>query len=821
MIWFNLALFFVSFIITALLAPKPNIENARADELNPESFPRATENAPIPLILGKVRMEAPNTIWYGGFRSVPIKERVRVSPFKKKTIVVGHQYYLTLHLALATGPQTVMTKIFMDDKEIWTGSTSPNSPTNVDISASSLFGGHKEGGGFSVSGATYYPGSLLLSEQPVNAHMESQLGVGNVPAYLGTAHIVLPDAYIGESAQLRKIAFMLENYSNSLGLPNNGKIGEDMNPAEAIYQIMTNSWRGMGIAPTEINIPMLTALGNRLYTEGNGVSVAVTAESSGRQVIQEILRQIDAIAYQDPETGEVIYELIRDDYDIDTIPHFDEDEIIAITNFSRSGWEEVVAQVKISFPQRDKESDAVAISQDMATVAMLGRLRSSTLSMPFCYDPETANRIASRERAQLSVPLFQMTIEMNRRGHGLRPGSVFSLSWAQYRFSRIIMRVQSFDLGSLISGKIIINCIQDKFSLSDTVFASPGGSIWVPPVAEPININDFDVIELPKVISNILEYPPADGAVAVMPLAARPQSTSNAFDMICGQVTGVLDNVDPEYVDYLGSGVLVNSYSRDEGFSTGNDTTVGMTVIVGGGAIFTAGNTTAQIRAMEQGLLYVNGEWMSYTSAMSLGGGQWKLDNIRRGLLGTMPLTHAAGTRVYEIDSDFFPSGQIEDIVEGSTIFYKLIDRVGRKSQNADSLVQRSKLLNQTIANRPLRPTYLTIGGNRTGINITTKVAQNLTWRPRNRMRTEAVFENDNPETPDQAETYNIDVLINGVRNATLSASGVTGTTYSIPFNLTGITEANCEVRVWSSRTSGGRVSLTYAHLPFSMAQPP
>ena len=63
MIWFTLALFFVSFVVTALLAPKPHIENARPSSLEDVKFPRATENAPVPLVLGRVRMRAPNTLW--------------------------------------------------------------------------------------------------------------------------------------------------------------------------------------------------------------------------------------------------------------------------------------------------------------------------------------------------------------------------------------------------------------------------------------------------------------------------------------------------------------------------------------------------------------------------------------------------------------------------------------------------------------------------------------------------------------------------------------------------------------------------------------
>lgn len=818
MIWWTLALFAVSFVLTALLAPKPNIENARPDQLNPDTFPRATENAPIPLVLGRVRMEAPNTIWYGNFRSVPITERIRVSLFKKKTVTVGHNYYIDLHLALAMGPRTTMSKIFVDDKLFWSGTTSATAPTGISASDASFFGGHKEGGGLSING-TYYPGSMSLAEQPVDSHLISQFGAGNVPAYLGTAHIMMPGMYIGESPQLRKMAFILENYTNALGLSNNGKIGEDMNPAEAIYQIMTDKWRGMGIDPSVIDLVKLKALGETLYVEQNGCSVQVTAEQNGKQLISEILRQIDAIAYQDPETGKIIYSLIRNDYDLETIPYFDEDDILSITSFSRSGWDEVVAQVKVTYPQREKESDAVAISQDMATVSMIGRLRSTTVSMPFCYDKNNANRIASRERSQLSVPLFNMTIEFNRNANGLRPGAVFKMSWPEYNFVNLVMRVQTFDLGSLLEGKIIVNCVQDKFSLSDTVFAPPEDSGWVSPVSNPADVVVYDVIECPRILCNLLEYPPADGTVAFIPLAMKPQTASNAFDVVSGEISGALATRDPEYCAYLGCGVLKNAYPLNAGIGDGLDSTVGIDISGAGSTLFSGTVSDAIIRSGEAGFLYINGEWLSFNSATSLGGGEWRLTGIRRGLFGTRPRAHAIGTRVFEVGTDMLPSGQVDDLIEGDTLYYKILDRVGRRVQDEVNVTQRTKVLNGNVANRPLRPRYLQIDGLRTGIVIEGAVNKPLTWRASDRRQTQVTFENDAAQTPDLAETYDVDIFVNGTRNATLSATGVSSP-YSIPFSLTSIGSSNCEARVTSKRTVGDlRSSVDYAVLPFVMLQ--
>jgi hypothetical protein len=412
-----------------------------------------------------------------------------------------------------------------------------------------------------------------------------------------------------------------------------------------------------------------------------------------------------------------------------------------------------------------------------------------------------------------------MTIEFKRTANTLRPGKVFKISWPKYGFQNLVLRVGTFDLGSLLDGKIIVNCIQDRFSVADTVFADSDDSGWVDPLVPPVDIAISDVIELPRVICNILEYPPTDGQVAVMPLAVKPQLRSNAFDMIAGGTTGVLATRDPEYVEYLGTGVLSVQYPATAGIATGLDTTVGIDISGAGSSVFSSVSSLTNIRAMENGLLYMDGEWLGFTASSNLGSGNWKITNVYRGLFGSTVKTHPVGTRIYEVGSDMFPEGQIDNIVETNNIFYKLLDRVGRRIRSEADVVQSSKNLSALIANRPLRPRYLQLAGARTGINITTAVAQNLTWRASDRRLTSVSIENDAAETPDQTEVYDVNVMINGVRNATLSGVGVTSP-YSVPFNLTTITEPNCEFRVFARRSSGDRRSSSgYAVLPFSMAQ--
>ena len=155
MIWFLLAMFVISFLITAFLTPKPEFEDARASSLKDVNFPRATENAPIPLILGKVRMDAPNTIWYGDFQIEPIEEKISTGIFSSTTVVVGYKYFLGLDLALGMGPEVRVTEIFMDDKSAWTGSTNLTTPTTIQIDQPEFWGGYKAGGGWTGTVKVY------------------------------------------------------------------------------------------------------------------------------------------------------------------------------------------------------------------------------------------------------------------------------------------------------------------------------------------------------------------------------------------------------------------------------------------------------------------------------------------------------------------------------------------------------------------------------------------------------------------------------------------------------------------------------------------
>lgn len=993
MIWFALGLFAVSFLLTALLAPKPNLEDARPESLDPNNFPMASENSPVTFLLGCGRVKGPNTLWYGNYQSIPITEKVKTGLFSSSRVTVGYTYRLSIDLGLALGPNLGLKKILIDSVEVnegvtyysnnielnyysddtlpfttniaqisdheeieltaalglttdaldtllaqgglkisyqwsiyaietplagggpaignytffvrfmstsqsattifppegqnaedqvisvnsggpfrmefdrtvtipvgtrfvsYTGQFIPTLPLftlldtdltdgvglpegapasdgnkllrifgqgvditgiNFDINEPGLYGGYKQGGGH-VGNVEFYPGNF---DQAVDTHVEGFVGAGNVPAYRGIAHMVWKDHDIGESPQLRKVEFECFKYTDTINNGFGGRIsdgGDDMDPAEAMYFILTDTWAGLGIDPNDIDISSFRAASSTLISEGNGVTVVVSASQTGAKVLQEILRQIDGIMYQDGASGQIKLVLIRNDYDVATLPIYDEDDIIAVRSFSKTTWTDVKSQVKVTYQSNATESTKVAIAQNMATANMLGILRTSEITFPFCYSATTANELAARELSVLSTPLFRMQVQMKRTAYNLKPGEVIKISWPEYGLSEIVMRVQKIDIGELLDNKVVVDVVQDIFAVATVVFANPVDTSWSDDRPVPETLTTTEVVEMPYFFSSRLETPVPDGQADVVPFALQPKTASTAYSFLSGIVTGTLETYEPDGVEYPLTGLLVGAYDQLTGFETGLDA-AGITVdnLTGPNTDtdVPAAATTAEIRTGEAGIIYVGGEWMAYEGVTDNLNGSYTLTNVRRALLGGRPLTHADNSRVWFLDIDLLGEGnKAGDLLETGTLYYKYLDRVGSEQRGASLETEQSQVM-QDIADRPLRPRNLQIDGARSQVpyDLGSDLMINLTWVNSNRAADQITFENDATETPDQAEQYDLEVYIDDVLDGTRSATNVTSP-HALDF--TGASGSTVDIRLYAARTGGDtKRSVEYAWYP-------
>lgn len=705
-----------------LLMPKPKIENARPETLDKLNFPTASEGSPAPLILGTVRHRGPNTLWYGDFKAKAIKKKQKTGLFSSKKVTVGYKYYVGIDLGLGLGPGVVLSKIWFDKDEVWSGSAGPNE-TSLSINKKDLWGGEEKGGGF-IGTLRFYGGQF---SQPANAYVSGKVSNG-LPAYVGQTHIVLEGCYIGTQAMLRAMSFELSRFTNSIGLQaGHERIGDDLNPAEMLFQIMTLEWGGLDVDPNDIDLPSFVAVGETLFSEGNGMSLIISSPNSGRDAVEEVLRQVDGVMYQDPLTGKIILRLIREDYNLISLPVLDKTNVSAVRSFARSSWDDTVNQVRVTFTNRsNKYEKGTAIVQDLANINSQGRIRPVNLSYPGVAVGDLAQQLAGREMAQLSVPLFRATLEVNREAADLRPGDAFLWSWDEYELTRVVMRVQKFSLGDLQDGRVVIDCVQDEFALDLTIFASPetsGHVPYVPVVAAPVASRL--VKEAPYFLASASGLAIAATQSVVM-VAAELPADADSYDVYTSTDAGALYQRSAQGVVPSDIATLNTAITNSASLATGMIASIAVTLTDSTGI---AAHTAAEV-AQGANLFLINGELFAY-EGKSVAGAVVTLSNVWRALLDTSPGTHAVGAGVYFLDG----GNVIDDLFPATaTVLVKLATNTadGSMDYTADAA---SSITLKGRTNRPLPPAAIKFGAgalNTPPANGTSP--QTVAWANRNRL---------------------------------------------------------------------------------------
>lgn len=720
--------------VAALIAlmPKPKIENARAANLGDFNFPRANEGDPWPLIYGKVKIKGPNTLWYGNLRAVPIivkgPRKYGVVGPKSKT-VTGYKYHLGMDLGLCLGPGVALRRIWAGDDVCWSGNVTSGS---LYINAPNLYGDDNSGGG--VRGTCrFYPGSNTQAVDPLIASATDGAHTTRMPM---KCHIVFEDFYVGTSPGIKPFYFELECYPNTLGIPDGKhRLGDDCNLIEVLYDLLVNRFARRGTPISKINVINWRAIAVQLYDEGNVGSFKIEASNTGRDVVNEILRQIDAMMYTDPATGMIELKLIRNDYDPLAIPHYREGQIVQVRNYSKPNWEATVNQLRVKFI--DRESDYTSrpvMEQDMANINMQQQVRSSEMEFPTCYNRSLAQQLAGRELALVKTPFTKAEINFNRMVEQLRPGDVFRYSFSDYEIDSEIVRVQGFDLGSLEEGTITAIVVQDRFIYGSSALLPPG-SEWAPPVYTVSAAQGVLATRAPYWF-NIQAGDPDPSHAFILFFAERGASElSQAYRLSAG------DTILEDHREYSVSAPLAVAMPA-------TSATIGSLPLASMPAAFPSVSDN-DIRA-GWNLAYVDGEYIAFRS---VGGNN--LTTVYRGIFGTVPALHPVGALVRFLGTDgeveamldqAFPVGQsVAFTIEPQGILGRIYD------EDATTYINYNP---SAISLTPRPPFNVLVNGSSTPSAVAPNAVINLNFSASDRLDKAIILPGDPLPPPPPATTF-------------------------------------------------------------------
>lgn len=866
MFWVLLAVVAFTFFVAPLLQPKIKGPEANLGEIQP---PTAAKGSPIPVIFGTQKV-APNVTWYGNVHAEEIRtitgNRTLLNPFAANhSSVTGYRYGADIAGVLCHGPidelidfqfqEQSMRKYRDENSNYVTGAggipvlqtpitpafpqllPGGNTPVNFVINAPDFFGGDTGEGG--VSGKVeFWFGKLT---QNASAVLAAKVGEA-VSQYKGLVHFMQYDATFGTSPYIKPFYAVLRRcpwtVSPDLATSN---INGSANPADAIYEVMTDARWGLGKAAGEFDVPSFTAAAVTLKAEGMGVDLTLNAQDGADGIIGEILRHIDGVLFSDPLSGKITLKLARADYVVGTLLHVNPSNCLKLENYKRSTWPETSNEVKINYiargvsPYFSFKRDTQQ-AQNLANMQAMGQVSSTTLDFPYFSTGALALKAAFRTLRIVSVPLASATLTVNRTMAALTVGKVFVLDWPPMGISGMVCRVMNMALGPLDNNTIQLTVVEDVFNTAPVVFTAPAPTTWVAPTTVPIQ--HLKAVALPTPYFLIK----GDQFVGLC-MVVRAGGSSTSWD---GQYTDVPTAPTPtgpiltSGAPFTPAGTLVNiypwntAYQDEAGFLVqglnGDLAKLLASDVVG----LLRGDNIAWIASADGGELIA---WRDITPQATPG--QYLINGVRRGQFDTPPMDHKVGDTIY-----FFMPGSYQPYYPGQASsatpptataqttnptagfkFWPSIKGIKSSLPPADPAGVIAHPGTNTPSLDPGRAVYplpvgdLILNGTRANvINPLTPLPDNntLVWSIRNRLlQTTTLLHDATTMAQEAGETYDVEVRhVSRTTGADVFGSLRTFTNVSSPINYSNLdfeldikaANGNTVVPALDARRTGGGI---------------
>lgn len=282
---------------------------------------------------------------YGKERTEAIKEKQpggKGGEAKKKQ-TVGYRYYADWVLGICLGPVDAVYTIFKDEKEVWSGEVNrPGSDGQVSISIDDF------------GPVDFYFGT---DDQVANGDVGDLIGNDSLNSPMnGLCWAYFKKCYIGEFNRLPTMTFVVRRSPTIALLPDNTVIrGIDYNPMHAIWYILHHM---TGLPETWLHTDdfktVAATLNNYIDQEERGIAILFDQQQPAVAYLENINTHIDGILRYGSD-GKFHPKLMRNDYNVATLPLVDESIMLDKPTLSRKSWIDTINELTVQYSRIDRE----------------------------------------------------------------------------------------------------------------------------------------------------------------------------------------------------------------------------------------------------------------------------------------------------------------------------------------------------------------------------------------------------------------------------------------------------------------------------------
>lgn len=741
------------------------------------NLPTAQTGIPVPYIVGRQRVFSPNIIWYGNLTprykiertvtteeveniywvgGIRIVEIITIEKIVETKSIVG--YTIDMQLGLCLGPDVHLRAIYEDNIQIWSGDIGP-ARTTINVQGVALDQGEEEG--IPVPVEVIYSGGAF--NQAPDPYLETVITTG-VPGYVGIAHVIIKKLDITQGVQ--NLSFEVERHPNPLEITEAENIlDRDLNVASALYDWLTNVWGGVGLGTLTIDTASFVTAAGVLAEENNGCSLYVQTEVSGSDVVSVLQDQAQGILFHNPESGQLSFKLLRsDDYALVETPVFDRTNVMEVRDFDKSSWVGMYSQLRGTYTNRDGNySQGAVVAQSLTAEVGLGRNKQSqTKDYPAVMRSDLAVQLVSRDLSGFSVPQVSGVMETLRDGAQLLPGDGFVLNWPEYGLSDFKAVVLKRRNSPRSTNRSVITFAQGVTPRTTAIFTGGDDGLFDPLDPNPYPPPAVEIMTAPAYM--LIRAGAFSGSTEEELTQGFPFFLAEAYGAPQVNFDTYIANVPGETgytkvltgASYATIGSLSAPIDQYDGTTTGELASIDIT-----GVTRTAWLYNISEAGVRSGRLFafIGDEILSFESVTSLGAGAYRLNNVHRALLDTVPQDHAEGARVSIIGNNYdYLAKSLHSIPSTYTPSWRFVgNALGKAGTIADALVSTDWVVDDR-ATIPTRPHNFKINGQpRSGTPLDVYVDASpgnvATWATRRRSSNVVALQLDAAELGERNET--------------------------------------------------------------------
>ena len=429
---------------------------------------------------------------------------------------------------------------------------------------------------------------------------------------------------------------------------------EDMNPAHILYRLLTESKWQVNIPIAMLDDAKWRVAADVLYAERFGLSFLFNTGVDSKQHIQRVLDHINGYFKHDLASNTISLELIRGGYAVEGLALLDNDNSYMV-EYQRSLYgSDVPNEVLVKYRDDNEDVKVSAPATNLGGIQAQGGLIRTEVEYEGVHRADLAYALARRDAKVLGANLAKITRKCNRILWNHTRGDVVLVTDELVGIAESPYRIVGIDKGSFESGEITVELIEDVFGLDTTQFSFADTSVdYDPTVTAPVA--DARIFELPYYVvalsvsaADRANLPVGYGFASALTHRNSAGAFSSSYDLYYS-----LDEV-----LYLAAASGVYSPVGSLSASITKTTTAFSVLPL---SDFEVQNLDGE----NEVLLIVGNELMAIDTLDSFTGAV----TVRRGVADTVPLIHAAGTKVY-----IFSSTAAQDPTTrlvGDVVYYK------------------------------------------------------------------------------------------------------------------------------------------------------